>query len=136
MKVLVDTSVWIDFFNDYKSPAAEALARLIDEEVDLLTCGVILSEFMQGLKDPGTIKTLEKHFREMDWLTPQEPETYLAAAALFRDLRRRGITVRSTIDCLIAQLALENKALILTKDKDLSRIIDSGVMRLQAFPIP
>ena len=51
MRVLVDTSVWIDFFNGHPSPEAETLAQLIEDEVELLTCGVVVAEFMQGIRD-------------------------------------------------------------------------------------
>jgi predicted nucleic acid-binding protein len=51
----------------------------------------------------------------MEWLSPKEPDTYIEAAELFRRLRARGITIRSTIDCLIANLATHHDALILSK---------------------
>ena len=131
--VIVDTSVWVDFFNGYSSPEADALARLLDEEVELLTCGIIVAEFMQGIRERKTLKELERHFREMDWLTPREPDTYLSAAALFRELRSKGKTIRSTIDCLIAQLASENNAFVLAKDRDLHLILSSGLVTAKAL---
>ncbi len=133
MRVMVDTSVWIDFFNGHDSREARALAELIEQEVELLTCGVIVAEFMQGIKDRKTIATLESHFLDMQWLSPREPDTYLAAASLFRNLRARGITIRSTIDCLVAQLAAESNALLLFKDQDIKRIVDSGIAPLKAM---
>ncbi len=136
MKVLIDTSVWIDFFNGYPSKEAEMLERLIKEEAELLTCGVIVAEFMQGIRDRKSLSTLERHFRDMDWLTPREPETYLEAAKLFRELRSRGATVRSTIDCLIAQVAAESDALILAKDRDIMAIVDSRILKLKTLPLP
>ena len=56
---------------------------------------------------PGLVR-IEQHFVEMEWLTPREPETYLEAANLYRQLRSQGRTIRSTIDCIIAKLAEEN----------------------------
>jgi predicted nucleic acid-binding protein len=70
----------------------------------------------------------------MEWLTPTEPDTYIAAAHLFRQLRARGVTIRSTIDCVIASLAVHD-ALILGKDRDLAMIIESNLLRVQAMPI-
>jgi predicted nucleic acid-binding protein len=133
MRVLVDTSVWVDFFNGYASPEADALAQLIEEEMELLTCGVIVAEFMEGIRDRKTNTTLESHFKEMDWLTPREPDTYLLAAQLFRKLRERGITIRSTIDCLVAQLAAENSALLLSKDRDMAQILNSGIIKVKSI---
>ncbi len=135
MRVLVDTSVWIDFFNGHPSPEAETLAGLIEDEVELLTCGVIVAEFMQGIRDEKALERLEFHFRDMDWLTPEEPLTYFSAAELYRRLRARGITIRSTIDCLIAVLAQEHGAFILGKDRDIRLIVESGLLDLREFPL-
>jgi hypothetical protein len=135
MRILVDTCVWVDFFNGHASLEADALVRLIDEEIDLLTCGVIVAELMQGIRDRKTLVTLERHFRELDWLTPREPDTYLTAAKLFRELRGRGITIRSTIDCLIAQLSAENEALLLSKDHDMELILNSGLVSARPVTI-
>ncbi len=133
MMILVDTSVWIDFFNSYKSQEAQTLIDLIDQEMEIATCGVVAAEFMQGIRDTSTLKTLDRQFRDMQWLTPREPDTYLEAAALFRALRNRGITIRSTIDCLIARLAYENNASLLSRDRDLKMIIDSDILPVKAF---
>ncbi len=133
MMILVDTSVWIDFFNSYESREAQTLAELIDQEMEIATCGIVAAEFMQGIRDKKTLKILDMQFRDMEWLTPREPDTYLEAAALFRALRSRGITIRSTIDCLIARLAYENKASLLSRDRDLKMIIDSGILSLKSI---
>lgn len=129
MKVLVDTSVWVDFFNGYASRQAETLAALIRNDANIVTCGVIAAEVLQGFRDARTVARIERHFSEMEWLTPDEPATYLAAAALYRSLRSRGITIRSTIDCLIACVAEAGDALLLYKDSDLERIIASKLVR-------
>lgn len=131
MKVLVDTSVWVDFFNRFSSPEAEELTRLIEAEIPVLTCGVVIAEFFQGVRRGDSLAELEKHFRAMDCLKPREPETYLEAATLFRQLRERGITIRSTIDCLIARLAEEHSVLLLAKDRDLRLIAESGLCQFQ-----
>ncbi len=135
MRVLVDTSAWVDFFNGHPSPQADALARLIREEADVLTCGVVAAEVLQGIRRSKSLTRIEKHFREMEWLTPREPETYLEAADLNRKLREQGLTIQSTIDCIIAKLAEENDAVLLSKDRDLQIIIDSNLLDLHALPL-
>lgn len=135
MRVLVDTSVWVDFFNGHPSQQAEMLAHLIREEADLVTCGLIVSEVLQGLRQAKSLANIEQHFREMDWLSPKEPDTYIEAADLFRRLRARGITIRSTIDCVIANLAAQHDALILAKDRDLALIVESKLLALRSMPI-
>jgi predicted nucleic acid-binding protein len=136
VRVLVDTSVWVDFINGHPSPEAEALAGLIREEADVLTCGLVAAEFLQGIRDPESRTTLERHFRDMVWVTPTEPETYLEAARLYRQLRAAGTTIRSTVDCLIARLAHEHQCLLLAKDRDMSRILESGLVAARAYPVP
>ena len=133
MRILVDTSVWVDFFNGHPSKQAETLARLIREDADLVTCGLIVSEVLQGLRQAKSL--LNIHFRQMDWLSPKEPDTYLEAADLFRRLRARGLTIRSTIDCVIAILAAHHDALLLSKDRDLTLIVESNLLVLRAMPI-
>ncbi len=135
MRVLVDSSVWVDFFNGHPSPQADALARLIREEADVLTCGVVAAEVLQGIRRSKSLTKIERHFREMEWLTPREPETYLEAADLYRQLRAKGLTIRSTIDCIIAKLAEENDALLLSKDRDLQLIVDSELLDLRSLPL-
>ena len=135
MRVLVDTSAWVDFFNGHPSPQADALTRLIREEADVLTCGVVAAEVLQGIRRSKSLEEIEQHFLDMEWLTPREPETYLEAADLYRQLRSQGLTIRSTIDCIIAKLAEENDALLLSKDRDIQLIVDSKLLDLRSLPI-
>lgn len=64
----------------------------------------------------------------------REPETFLAATRLFRELRARGVTVRSTIDCIVARLAAEDGAYLLARDRDLEMIAESGLLDLAMLP--
>jgi predicted nucleic acid-binding protein len=133
VRVLVDTSVWADFFNEHSSPQAELLAQLIEDEAEIVTCGVVMAEFFQGIRRRETLADLESYFRDMESLAPREPESYFAAANLYRELRARGVTVRSTIDCLIACLAEENEVRVLAKDRDIVGILDSGLSRARGL---
>ena len=135
MRVLVDTSTWVDFFNGQPSAQADALARLIRQEADVLTCGVVAAEVLQGIRRSRNLTKIEQHFLDMEWLTPREPETYLEAADLYRQLRSQGLTIRSTIDCIIAKLAAENDALLLSKDRDMQLIVDSKLLELRSLPL-
>ena len=132
MRVLVDTSVWADFANGVATPEAQILARLIEDEEDLVTCGVVVAEFLQGLRSPRSVSRFAAHFRDMEWLTPVEPDSYEAAAHLYRSLRARGVTVRSTIDCLIAGLADQGGCALLARDRDMDFILASGLVAVEA----
>lgn len=134
MKILVDTSVWADFFNGHPSAEAAVLAAWIREGADIATCGLILAEVLQGLRSDQSVADIRAALGGMCWLTPQEPATYLDAASLFRKLRQRGVTVRSTIDCLLVCLAEQNGAFILAKDRDIRQILESGLTSARAVP--
>ena len=134
MRVLVDTSVWIDFFNEHPGKEAEILAQLLRDEAEIVTCGVVITELFQGIRRTASLPELEGQFRDMECLAPREPDTYFAAASLYRDLRARGITIRSTIDCLIACLAAESDALLLARDRDVVQILDSGLSGARGLP--
>jgi predicted nucleic acid-binding protein len=69
----------------------------------------------------------------MTFLEATGMSPYVRAAALYRSLRKRGVTVRSTIDCLIAILAEENACVVLARDRDLSAILSSGLVAARAF---
>ncbi len=133
MKVLVDSSVWRDFFNGHPSVEARALEQLIKGDEEICTCGVVVSEVFQGLKRDDTRSRLETLFRELTYLDPGI-DPYFKSAELYRTLRKRGITIRSTIDCLFAVVAEENQCYILAKDKDLRAIVDSSILELSSWP--
>jgi len=135
MRVLVDTSVWVDFFNGAPTREAALLGRLISDEVELVTCGVVIAEFFQGIRKTRSRAELERQFRDMVCLEPVEPDTYFAAADLYRELRRRGVTMRSTIDCLIVKLAELHDVLLLARDRDITRILASGLTKASAVPV-
>lgn len=125
--ILVDTSTWADFFNGRITHETKLLSEEIANRTEIATCGLIVAEFFQGLRKPQSIKHLAPFFREMIWLSLQEPDDYFAAAELFRSLRRRGVTVRSTIDCLLARLAEQHGASLLSSDRDIHAILRSGL---------
>ncbi len=130
MRVLVDTSAWAEFLNGTDSPEARAVDRLLAGEDDVCTCGLVAAEVFQGIKRDR--EELEAFFRKMTFLEPVGIDTYLKAADLHRTLRRRGITIRSTIDCFLAVLAAENRCDMLFRDRDLKHIVESGLLDLRA----
>ena len=134
MRVLVDTSVWVDFINGHPSPERRALHELIEGEDDLCTCGVVVAEVFQGLHREAGRDDLAAHFREMTLLEPRGIDLYLRAAEIYRQLRQRGLTIRSTIDCVIAVLAEENGCHVLERDRDLKTILSSGLVAARPWP--
>ncbi|HEV8611843.1 MAG TPA: PIN domain-containing protein [Thermoanaerobaculia bacterium] len=135
MKILVDTSVWADFFNGYPSAQEKSLSRLIAGDDEIFTCGVVVAEVFQGLRRDKGRAEIVRLFRELVFVEPSGMDTYLRAADVYRTLRRRGVTVRSTIDCLIAVVAEENECDVLARDRDLQTILGSGLLKARSWRI-
>ena len=117
--ILVDTSVWIDFLNSAGSAAGDELERLIDRNAPLVLAGLVVTEVLQGLK--RDLEQVTKLLVRWPLIEPRGFATYEAAAAIFRQSRVRGLTL-STVDALLAALALENNAALFTLDQDFQRL--------------
>ena len=129
MRVLVDTSAWVDFLNGAPSPAAEALAELLSGDDDACTCGIVVAEVFQGLRRDEGRDAIRRSFEDLVFLEPPGIRLYLRAAELYRELRRRGKTVRSTVDCIIAAIAEDGGCSLLAHDRDMDAILDSGLLK-------
>lgn len=121
--ILVDTSVWIDFFAGRDLPHVAVLEKSIIDSEDLALCGIILTEILQGIADDTT------HRRVQDYLSPlimlPMPETvFVRAAKIYRTLRKKGITIRKSNDCIIAATALEHHCRLLHNDRDFTPIAE------------
>jgi len=134
VRVLVDTSAWVELLNGHASPERDAVVRLLNGEDDVCTCGVIVAEVLQGLRRGRGRSEIEDLFAQMTFLEAVGMAPFVRAAELYRSLRRRGVTVRSTIDCLIAVLAEENDCALLARDRDLSAILASGLLAVRPWP--
>ena len=115
--ILVDTTVWIDFFGGFSPPHVRRLESAIAAGEDLCICGLILAETLQGIRDDREHARTRARLEALLYL-PMERSTFLAAADHYRSLRRRGITIRKPVDCMIAAVALEHDALLLHNDRD------------------
>ncbi len=116
--ILVDTSVWIDFLNGANTREQHVLHRLIEEEEDISITEIILTEILQGIKEDENFKRVKDYLLEFPIHIPNGTETYLKAAELYRDCRKKGKTVRKTVDCIIAAICIENGLTLLHKDSD------------------
>jgi len=121
--MLVDTSVWIDFFAARNTAQVVALESSIDQREDLCLCGVILTEVLQGIRDDRQYKQTESLLSNLIYL-PMDRSTFLLAADMYRTLRSRGITIRNSVDCIIAAVCIEHEANLLHNDRDFDHIAD------------
>jgi predicted nucleic acid-binding protein len=131
--ILVDTSVWIDFFSFSPGRAGSELHRLIDEVEPFALTGVVVTEVLQGLT--RDVNRIERFLSMWDLLEPRGFSTYREAAAISRLVRSKGISL-TTIDTLIAATALEHQASLFTLDKDFSRVARISALRLHPLPEP
>ena len=115
--IVVDSSVWIDFFNGVSSPEVERLDGLLG--VTPLAIGdLILVEVMQGFRNEQDVATARQLFRSLALLPMLGGSNPWKAAENYRQLRRQGITVRKTIDGIIATACIEANLPLLFSDRD------------------
>ena len=127
--VLVDTTVWIDFFADRSEPHVAAVEKLIENEEDLCLCGIILAEVLQGIRsDEDYIKT--KDYLDDLVLLPMQHATFIRAAEVYRSLRKRGVTIRKPVDCMIASVAIEHDIPLLHNDRDFNYMAKYSNLRV------
>ncbi|NJM77141.1 MAG: PIN domain nuclease [Acaryochloridaceae cyanobacterium RU_4_10] len=127
--MLVDTSVWIDYLNGYASPQADRLAEAIAEDTSIVLCGVVLTEILLGLPEDEAIR-IENLLQAFPFTSEPDRQDYCAAAHLYRTCRNKGITIRSVIDCLIAQICLKHNYSLLAKDRDFVHIARNFPLQL------
>ena len=121
--ILVDTSVLIEFLRGRNTPAVEILARLEADDMSFAIPLVCCQEVMQGARDEKEWRLLREHLSSQQLAVPVDPAAlHWEAARIFFDCRRRGLTVRSSVDCLIAAHAIEAEATLLHNDEDFERI--------------
>ncbi len=114
---LIDSSVWIDYFADRTTPGVDELDRRLVQGSSVYTCGVVCTEVLQGIRHEAEYRLVRSLFDELIYL-PMHRGTFLAAADIYRSLRRKGITVRKSVDCMIAAVAIEYDLLLLHNDRD------------------
>jgi len=131
MSIIVDTSVWIDAFNPkIKTPEKEEVEKLIQNDNPIYLCPVIYQEILQGIKEDKTfdrIKFILQQFRMIDidliYITNH-------AIDLYRHLRKKGITIRKSIDCLIASYAIITDMYLLHNDSDFTKIASKSKLKI------
>lgn len=131
--ILVDSSVWIDFFSSAPSRAGDELRRMISDAEPFALTGVVITEILQGLTRDA--RRIEQYLSQWDLLEPSGFRTYREAAAIFRLGRAKGVSL-TTIDVLIAAVALEHRARVFTLDKDFTRIARLTGLPLYSLPTP
>jgi predicted nucleic acid-binding protein len=103
--ILVDTTVWIDFFceKEKKSKQADVLQQLIEEENIICICPIIYQEVLQGVRDDKTFTEIKSILQNVTMINTPIMTVADHAIDLYRSLRKKGITIRKPYDCLIGK---------------------------------
>ena len=128
-EVLIDTSVWIDFFGGRALSHVSELTRLIEEDENLCTTGVILTELFQGIRSDTQYRKTEEYFGALIYL-PMTEAIFVSAAALYRMLRKKRVTIRQPVDCMIASVAIDYAIPLLQNDRDFDQIAKHSKLRI------
>ena len=128
--IVVDTSVWIDVLNDTPAPQAQRCVQLIESGEPIALTDVILTEVLQGLRSDREAALVERYLRAFPILRLEELDDFVLAAKLYRAARRAGVTIRKTLDCLIAAPCVRTGAPLLHADGDFDRLATCTPLRI------
>lgn len=115
--IVVDSSVWIDFLNGRNPPHVRYLRAVMGTD-EIIVGDMMLCEVLQGLDNERAAQEVESLLRRFEIVPMAGDAIAVAAARNFRSLRKRGITIRKTIDLLIGTWCIENRRPLLHNDSD------------------
>lgn len=116
---LVDTSVWIGYLRGAQTEAVRKLEEIQSRDYPFGITSLICQEILQGADSEMSFTRFQRYLQTQIFYHPTDPVgTYLEAARIYARCRWAGITIRSTVDCLIAQIAIEHGLLLLHDDRD------------------
>jgi len=115
--LVVDTTVWVDYFNGQINPETDYLDRAISEEL-ILVGDLILAETLQGFREDNDFELAQAALAKFEQAEMLNLRLARQSAQNYRTLRKKGITVRKTIDCLIATFCIAENHILLHRDND------------------
>jgi predicted nucleic acid-binding protein len=130
--IVVDTTVWIDFLEARGTAFDRHLTELVERDAPIALVDIVYCEVLQGIRDEDTYQRTRVSLRAHPILRPRGLETFESAASLYRRARRQGLTIRRSVDCLIAATCLEAAAEIYHNDRDfdaIARVSDLTIHR-------
>jgi predicted nucleic acid-binding protein len=130
--ILVDSSVWIDYFRGTSTPQTDTLDALLGSE-PVITGDLILTEVLQGFSKDRDFNIARSLLTSLDIVNLAGRDIAIQAARNFRALRASGVTVRKTIDTVIATRCIENGFMLLYSDKNFDPFVQHLGLR-SAFP--
>lgn len=128
--IVVDTSVWIDVLNERDSLQTQRCIELIEGGEPIALTDVVVTEILQGLRSDREARLVERHLRAFPILRLGGLEDFVLAADLYRKARRAGVTIRKTLDCLIAAPCVRTGAPLLHADSDFDQLAKCTTLRI------
>lgn len=132
--IVVDTSVWIDYFRAAETWQVERLDRLLSEDEAIGLTDIVFTEILQGIRDERSVERVERRLLAHDVLCLDPLDDHRRAARLHRVCRRRGVTIRRTLDCLIAAVCIREQVPLLHADADFERLAAHTELRTITAP--
>lgn len=127
--ILVDSSVWIDYFNGIDNRETDLLDALLGSE-PLMTGDLILTEVLQGFRHDRDFRRARAALERLFFAPMVGHDIAIKSAGNYRVLRQRGFTVRKTIDVLIATFCIENGHTLLHSDRDFDAMVEGLGLRV------
>jgi len=129
--ILADTSVWIDFFKGRKSPESSLLYYYLSHDEPVLICPPIIQEILQGISLDKDYLRIKEDILSLELISINPVDSAIGAAELYRSLRKKGATIKRSMDCLIAYYAIFYKAALLHKDSDFNIIAKHSSLKIK-----
>ncbi len=130
---VVDTSVWIDFLRGTHTSEEQMLGAMLKDDVPVYLTATIVQEILQGVVSDEQFLNIQSRLMAFPVLMFEQLEAAIGAAELYRNARKSGLTVRKSVDCLIAWHAIRADLPILHRDRDfdaLARVSDLSIIQM------
>lgn len=129
--ILVDTSVLIDFLEGRDNPAAARFREVLDRDIPFGISPITVLEVLRGARTEKDLKVLREYLRsQLSYNLVRGLDSYVEAAKIAFRLRKKGMAVGSSIDCLIAETAIENDLYLLHNDSGFDRIATTSSLKI------
>jgi predicted nucleic acid-binding protein len=117
MRLLLDSTVCIDFFAGRETIQTATLEQCFQNGDEMCYCGFVLAEVLQGIRDEKQLVIVKRQFENLIYLE-DDRSTFELGATIYRELRRKGITIRNSVDCLISAVVIQHGVNFLENDRD------------------
>jgi predicted nucleic acid-binding protein len=127
--LIFDTSIWIHYLNGTPSPGKTLLERYMDVDAPIVLMPTIIQEILQGIRDDSQYERVKENLQAYIVLSIDPIQAAIGAAQLYRELRKKGITIRKANDCLIGYYAIHYNLTIIHNDSDFDLMGEHSVVQ-------